>query len=450
MKNFPQPQYFLLIALMFLFMNWGNYAMADLNLSETKLDNGLSVIFIENHTVPLVTIQIVSKNGSYTETPDTNGLSHLYEHMFFKGNKVITNQTDYKAKIRELGIAYNGVTTMESVRYYFTLPSYNLEKGLQFMNDAIRFPLFDKQELEKERNVVLEEYNRKDSNSYSILLRDINSKLFGTNFYKVNVIGDRNIIATATREKMIGIQNKFYTPGNCALILAGDINKEDAMKLIKKIFNDWPVGSGAVKHPVINHEALKSNYDIVVNQQVKNAELFMRMSGPSPLVSPKSVYSADLLSKMVYLPTSKIYKKLVDSQILLDIYFSNDSQMFSPSVSFSATVNPDKVLEAKKALLEEINKIADPSYFTDEEIERAKKAIEVKYLYEQEDTQEFSLTLGHVWATNGLSYYRDYLDNINKVTQNDIIAFCKDYIIARPYVFGIMISKENQEKYGIK
>src|SRR4030042_5945535 len=84
----------------------------------TKLDNGLEVISIENHTVPLVTISIAVKNGAYTEPPEYNGLSHLYEHMFFKGNKAIPNQEKYMERQRELGIVWNGGTSTEYVNYY--------------------------------------------------------------------------------------------------------------------------------------------------------------------------------------------------------------------------------------------------------------------------------------------------------------------------------------------
>ena len=90
------------------------------------LPNGLEVIIVEDHSIPLVTIALAVKNGSYTEPPELNGLSHLYEHMFFKQNRAIANAEDYLRAIGQLGIAYNGTTREEVVEYYFTTTSPNL------------------------------------------------------------------------------------------------------------------------------------------------------------------------------------------------------------------------------------------------------------------------------------------------------------------------------------
>ncbi len=91
------------------------------NFHLTKLKNGLEVLVIEDRTVPLITIEICVKNGSYTEDPDYNGLSHLYEHMFFKANKDLPSQEAFLDRVNELGISFNGTTSKERVNYYFTL-----------------------------------------------------------------------------------------------------------------------------------------------------------------------------------------------------------------------------------------------------------------------------------------------------------------------------------------
>ena len=91
-------------------------------IHHTRLKNGLDVLIVEKHNAPLVTVEVAVKTGSFTETPDTNGLSHLYEHMFFKGNAALPTQDRYMARVRELGISFNGTTSTERVNYFFTLP----------------------------------------------------------------------------------------------------------------------------------------------------------------------------------------------------------------------------------------------------------------------------------------------------------------------------------------
>jgi len=117
------------------------------NFHMTKLKNGMEVLVIEDKTVPLITVEICVRNGSYTETPDYNGLSHLYEHMFFKANKDLPSQEAFLNRVNELGISFNGTTSEERVNYYFTLNKRFLHEGLAFMNSAIRYGRNERVEL---------------------------------------------------------------------------------------------------------------------------------------------------------------------------------------------------------------------------------------------------------------------------------------------------------------
>src|SRR6185295_16848605 len=90
-------------------------AQADLPIRDTILANGLQVIVIENHAVPLVTVELDVKNGGYTQTPEYEGLAHLYEHMFFKANRAIPSQERYLQRLRQLGASWNGTTSEERV-----------------------------------------------------------------------------------------------------------------------------------------------------------------------------------------------------------------------------------------------------------------------------------------------------------------------------------------------
>ena len=108
------------------------------------LKNGLQVIVIENPAVPLVTVEIAVKNGAYTEPPEYNGLSHLYEHMFFKSNER-SKAEGYHDRAAELGMLSNAQTQHEVVNYYTTTINTGLREAMALMRDAIRYPLFDKQ-----------------------------------------------------------------------------------------------------------------------------------------------------------------------------------------------------------------------------------------------------------------------------------------------------------------
>jgi zinc protease len=119
-----------------------------------KLPNGLEVVVIENAKVPLATIEIAVKNGAYTEGPEYSGLSHFFEHMFFKSNKDYPSQEKFIKRTQQLGAIWNGTTDVERVNYYFTFYKDSLKAGLQLMNAAIRYPLFREDDMTTERPVV--------------------------------------------------------------------------------------------------------------------------------------------------------------------------------------------------------------------------------------------------------------------------------------------------------
>ena len=164
------------------------------------LPNGLEVIILEDHSVPLVTIELAVKNGSYTEPPEFNGLSHLYEHMFFKQNRAVANAEDYLRTIGQMGIAYNGTTREEVVDYYFTTTSPNLRTAMQFMKDATRYPLFDEREFIREKQVVIGEIDRNESNPFFYLAQEMNKRLFFKYPSRKNALGSRESVSAATTE----------------------------------------------------------------------------------------------------------------------------------------------------------------------------------------------------------------------------------------------------------
>src|ERR1700761_6473300 len=142
-----------------------------------QLPNGLQVLVIENHKVPLATIEIAVKNGAYTEGPEYSGLSHLFEHMFFKANKDYPNQEAFLKRTQQLGAIWNGTTGTERVNYFFTVEKDSLVPDLKFMNAAIRFPIYREEDMKKERPVVDGEFQRMESDPGSQLWLEVQKHL---------------------------------------------------------------------------------------------------------------------------------------------------------------------------------------------------------------------------------------------------------------------------------
>jgi len=205
-----------------------------------QLPNGLEMIVLEDHSIPLVTCELAVRNGSFTEPPELNGLSHLYEHMFFKANRASVTGESYLNTIDELGIIYNGQTQEELVNYYFTTTSPNLPVAMRFLRDAVRYPLFDERQFEQEREVVISELDRHESNPFGFLSLEMNNRLFYKYPSRKNPGGDKQTVRSATSAMMRLIQGRYYVPNNSAIVVTGDVSPQSVFLMVQDLFGDWP------------------------------------------------------------------------------------------------------------------------------------------------------------------------------------------------------------------
>jgi zinc protease len=421
------------------------------NIFSTELKNGLDVIVVENPIVPLATVEIDVHNGAFTEPPEYDGLSHLYEHMFFKANEVIPNQERFLERGRELGMTWNGTTSEERVNYFFTLPKDSLRQGLEFMNAAIRTPLFLEEELVRERPVVTGEYDRAESSPFYHLFVAVNKKMWHKYYSHKNVIGDRQIILTADKEKMKTIQQRYYVPNNSALLVAGDVEHQEVFRQAEEVFGSWPRGEDPfVIYPAPDHPPLQKSEIVVVEKPVRAISIQIGMHGPSVSKDPKATYAADVFSFILGQPNSKFYKNLVDSGLLTSAnlgYYTLDK---TGPITLFAQTSAEKYEAAVKAIFEEIKKFTDADYYTDEQLESAKNQLEISEVFGQERPSNFVHTVGFWWSVAGLDYYLSYVDNLRKVTREDIDAYVRTYIQNAPYIMGILISPDDRKKVTIK
>src|SRR5687767_8444545 len=162
------------------------------------LANGLEVIVVENHGVPLATVEVDVKNGSYTQPPDYAGLAHMYEHMFFKASQQFPAPDQFTQRATELGAVFNGTTQEERVNYYMTLPADSLPAAMRAVASALRSPLFRADELAREKEVVLGEYDRQEANPAFGFQNELTKRLYPGQYSRKNIIGDRQVIRTVT------------------------------------------------------------------------------------------------------------------------------------------------------------------------------------------------------------------------------------------------------------
>lgn len=413
------------------------------------LPNGLQVLVIEDHSVPLATIEIATKNGSFTEPPEFNGLSHLYEHMFFKANKDYPDQQAFLDKTKALGIIFNGSTQTEMVNYFFTLPKFNLIKGLQFMNSAIQFPKFDTAEMRKENIVVDGEFQRQESNPYFALIDTMNHHLWGDLYSRKNAIGNHEIILTATPAKMETIKNKYYWPNNSLLTVAGDVKHDDVFKQVENIFGSWkPSGFDPFKKfPIPEFKPLeKTDYFIVQSENIKVPMILFSWMGPDTRNDIKATYAADIFSTILSQNSSKFNKALSESGLALQVGFNYFSQKHVGPISLTAISNPAKVKECFEEIKNQINLMDNDDYFTDDQLETAKRQLEITDVRGKEITSDYVHTVSFWWCSASLDYYFNYINNLKKVTRADIQDYVRKYIKGKPYCAGLLVNPQMNQQ----
>jgi zinc protease len=409
----------------------------------------MDVIVIENAAVPLVTVEIAVKNGAYTEPPEYNGLSHLYEHMFFKSNE--RSKTDgYHDRAAELGMLSNAQTQYEVVNYYTTTIRTGLREAMTLMRDAIRYPLFDKQELDQEIEVVLDELNQHRSNPYFYLLDATDKRLWYQYSSRKRPGGDPETVAKATPEMMRVIQKKFYIPNNSALVIAGDVTAQEVFKFAEEIFGDWPRGEDPfVKDPVPRHPALAKDEAVIVNQPVNAATIQVSYQGPSTDLDAPATYAADVFSFILRQPDSRFSRALIDSGLTTGTTLGYLTQKNVGPIQLMAQTTPEKLKDALKAINAEFSKFDTPDYFTDEELEYAKTLLDVSEIYDREKSSNYAHTVSFWWASSGLDYYANYVENLRKVTREDITRYVRKYIKNKPRIVSALLSADDQKRVGL-
>jgi zinc protease len=426
-------------------------ALPQAQLVNRILPNGFEIIVLEDHSVPLVTIEMAARNGSYTEPPELNGLSHLYEHMFFKANRAIANAEEYLQKIGQLGIAYNGSTREEVVNYYFTTTSPNLRTAMNFMRDAVRYPLFDKGEFEREREVVIGEIDRNESNPFYYLNHEMNNRLFYKYPSRKDPLGNRQTVSTATTDMMRLIQSRYYVPNNSVLVVTGDVAPEDVFKMAQEFYGDWPKSEDPfAKYPMVEHPPLPKSDGVIVKQPVQNVIIDIGWHGPSIGKDNPATYAADVFSFILTQPNSRFQRALVDTGLVNGVGIGYYTQRNIGPIQITAQMTPDKARAALKAIYNEVAHFNDKDYFTDEQLESAKALLEADDLYSREKLSEYAHTLSFWWASTGLDYFRGYLQNLRRTTRADISRYITTYIQGKPHIGMVMISEEAQQQIQLK
>jgi zinc protease len=304
--------------------------------------------------------------------------------------------------------------------------------------------------LERERAVVIGEYDRNESSPFFHFTTAMDKALWTTAWSRKNPLGERDVILRTTPEQMRAIQQRYYIPNNTSIIVTGDVTPERAFQLAQAVFGDWPRGEDPfVADPIPPVPALVQNKAVISQQPVGSAVVMLRWQGPSAQKDAAATYAADVLSDVLNQPGSRFQRRLVDSGLWQSVGVNYYTLNQVGPITIAGEASPDRLREALAALDDEISKVVEPGYLTTEEIEYTKQRRIVDAMYQLERASGFAHQLGFWWAVTGLDYFNGYTDTMAQQTPDDLRRYARTYIIGKPRVTGVMLAPEARQRLGL-
>ncbi len=353
-----------------------------LNVTEFKLKNGLRVIFHEDHSTPIVGVNLWYHVGSKNEVPGKTGYAHLFEHMMFQGSKNFDD--DFFRPLQEAGGTVNGSTNRDRTNYWEVVPSNFLELALFMEADRMSglLEVLNEAKLANQREVVKNEKRQNyDNQPYGLVGARIAETLYPpTHPYHWLTIGSLEDLSAASLDDIKAFFRTYYTPRNASLAIAGDFNSAEARRLVEKYFG--PIAGGpAITRPNPPPPKLTETKTIEMQDRVALPRLYLVWPS-QPHFTPDEAATDVLATILGSGKSSRLFKTLVyDRQIAQDIFASNNSQEIAGQFQIQITGKPDKSLaELETVVNEEIKRIKQEGP-TSEELERAYNAREAAFIF---------------------------------------------------------------------
>ncbi len=361
-------------------------------VTKFELENGLTVILEENHSSPVVAVNVWVKTGSACENEGEYGLAHVHEHMLFKGTE--KRAVGEIARVIEgSGGDINAFTSFDETVYYVVMASRFQDTALDILSDAMQNSTFDPEELNKELEVVVEEIRRGQDSPGRNLSEQLFSTMFQEHPYGRPVIGSMESVKSFTRKGITDFYHKWYSPQNMALVIVGDFDPQTIEPKIEETFGKlkrWDIP----KCDIAPEPAQKEMRAFVLDKPVQ--EGYFSLAYHVPNARGEDVPALDVLANILGGgESSRLYREIKEEKGLTNSIYA---YAFTPKregiFAVGGTLDP---AEAKEALSEIIEQIARMKHepVSDLDLSKAKVNIESDAIYTKETMQGQAQKLGY-------------------------------------------------------
>jgi zinc protease len=393
----------------------------------TTLPNGLTVVLSEDHSTPIVHVQLVYHVGSKNERPGRTGFAHLFEHLMFKGSKNVQPEA-HTSMLASVGGQSNAYTTDDETVFWETVPAQYLPLVLWMEADRMASLDVSDEKFKTEREVVKEERRmRYENQPYGRLPEIIFDKAFTTHPYKHQTIGTMADLEAASIEDVRAFHDTYYVPNNATVALVGDFDTQQAKALVEQYLGLVPKGKPVPRDIAAEppHQA-EERYTVTEPWPLPAVVVSYHITFDG---NPDS-YPLHILAKILSDgDSSRIYRALVYDKQLALAAFGEAKLIEHPNLFYAVAIAQPghKPEEVQQALLDEVDRVKTDGV-TAEELNRAKRQFARDYIFGRETVQQKALQLAHaIVIHNDIKTADGEFDLFQNVTQADVQRVARTY-----------------------
>lgn len=407
-----------------------------------QLKNGMNVLMIESHKSPVVSIQMWVKTGSADEKKGEEGISHFIEHLVFKGTRKF-GVGEIASTIEGSGGELNAYTSFDQTVFYVTISSHYYKTGLEAISEMMGFPEFDEQEIDNEREVVIEEIKRGLDNPHRQASRQLFSTVYKKHPYSLPVIGFEENIHNMSREQIIEYYQSRYVPENMTLLVVGDFDKAEMQREIKNHFGEFK--NYKLKKAKRQKEPKQEKPRISV-QKSEFQECLLYVTWPAPKADHKDVPAIDVMTlAMGQGESSRLSKSLKLEKNLVNYIGASAFTPQDPGfIAVQASTSADRLPGLLDGLMEELyNILTEP--LNKKEMQRAIVNMNSEEFYSIETVDGMARKYGNYeHLFEDYRYFKTFVKEVNSLEPKEIHKALKKYL--KPELMSLVVMTPGDEE----
>lgn len=404
------------------------------------LDNGLEVLFWENHTVPVVNVRALIKTGASSEGKYLGcGISHYLEHIVSGGSTAKHTENEYKLMIQENGLSTNAYTTSEVTCYYGTAPVRSFRPLLLYLAENVQECAFDSFEIAREKGVITQEISKGNEEPGRVIWQTYSEAFYRWSPYQYPTIGYKENFLCLTRQDLVDYYTARYVPNNTILAIAGDLTPDYVKAMVDSMWSGWP------RQPLQDTPWLIEPLPVAARVVEKEMDVKMtnlKMGFPTSFYGENDQAALRILGMILSgVATSRLDLRLVNNpQPLANSISAYSSEKYNERGQFMINCsfdyqNRDMVIAA---LWDEIEKVQE-SGVTQDEVDWAKRIISKQVLKEAETVEGQTSTMMYNFMRSGKAFTADfYFSMINRVSPLDVKQVAQKYLVPEHMVIAIL------------